>query len=52
METRPAVVYGNQLKSWPGKTDCGEPDTRLLPVVRTSAETLPTMSVARSPVRV
>jgi hypothetical protein len=35
METRPVVVNGNQVKSWSGNAETGDPETGFVPVIRT-----------------
>lgn len=51
METRPVVVNGNQLKSDSGKADTGEPETRLVPGISSTASE-PPIRVQSSPARV
>ncbi|GGQ24458.1 hypothetical protein GCM10010233_47070 [Streptomyces pseudogriseolus] len=52
MDSRPVVVKGNQVKSASGKAATGEPETRVVPGMSSSTETVPPMRAASRPVRV
>lgn len=52
MDASPVVVNGNQLKSAAGKAEVGEPDTSLVPGIRTRTARVPPMSVLSRPARV
>lgn len=52
IDTSPVVVNGNQLKSASGNAEVGEPETRLVPVIRTRTVSEPPMRVHSRPVRV